>query len=192
MRRTLLLALSLTVLAGCQRQPAEEPAPEAAAPPSPAGGDQTIAADADLVTNAARQAELTTFVSAIQTAGLAETLRQPGPFTVFAPGNPAFDAVPAEERERLASSAGADELRRLLTYHVVPGRLTVSDLLARAQEAGGQVQLTTVVGQPLTVSDRAGRVVLTDGGGLEAQLTRPDGVSGNGVIHVTDRVLQPG
>ncbi len=147
---------------------------------------------ATVMENASKAANLTTLVSAIQTAGLADTLGATGPFTVFAPDNAAFEKVPAETRQRLATPAGKADLIKLLTYHVVPGRLTAADLSARADTTTGKIELTTVEGEPLIAQvSPDGSITLTDAKGGTSKVTQADVGQSNGVIHVIDTVAMP-
>src|SRR5690606_13374359 len=123
----------------------------------------------NIVTNASKASNLTTLVSAVQAAGLAETLQGTGPFTVFAPDNAAFEKIPAATREGLMQPAQKADLTKILTYHVVPGRLTAADLAAQAQANGGTATLTTVQGEKLMVKDAGGgKWELTDAKGGKA------------------------
>jgi uncharacterized surface protein with fasciclin (FAS1) repeats len=129
----------------------------------------------------------------VQAAGLAETLGGTGPFTVFAPDNAAFEKIPAATRTALMTPAMKGDLTKILTYHVVPGRLTAADLAAQAQAAGGKLALTTVEGATLTVSVNAdGSVTLTDAKGGTSKVTQADVMQSNGVVHVIDTVVMPG
>ena len=132
-----------------------------------------------LVENASGASNLTTLVAAVVAADLAETLSGPGPFTVFAPPNSAFEALPAGTVETALQPANRAMLTSILTYHVVPGRLMASDL------RDGQT-LTTVNGARLTVR-RQGNTVMVGG----ATVTQADVRASNGVAHVIDRVLMP-
>ncbi|HEX9950141.1 MAG TPA: fasciclin domain-containing protein [Rubricoccaceae bacterium] len=132
-----------------------------------------------LVENASGASNLTTLVAAVQAAGLVETLSGPGPFTVFAPPNSAFEALPAGTVETLVRPENRAQLTSILTYHVVPGNLKAADL------RDGQV-LTTVNGQRLTVR-KTGNTVTVGG----ATVTQADVRASNGVAHVIDRVLMP-
>ncbi len=133
-----------------------------------------------LVQNAAGASNLTTLVAAVQAAGLAETLSGPGPFTVFAPPNSAFDALPDGTVESLLMAENRGQLTGILTYHVVPGRLSASDL------RDGQM-LTTVNGEQLRVTKRGDMVMVGD-----AHITQANVYASNGVAHVIDKVLMPG
>lgn len=174
--------------------PAAEAAPAQAAPVSidPMVGGASMSPNETIVANAAKASNLTTLVSAVQAAGLAETLSGPGPFTVFAPDNAAFEKVPAATREALMAPAGKADLTEILTYHVVPGRLTAADLATQAQANGGKVELTTVEGDTLTVNvNPDGSVTLTDQKGGTSRVTQADVLQSNGVVHVIDTVVMP-
>lgn len=197
---TVSVAALLTVSA-CNKK--EEAAPVAAEPMAPAAaaapaktdpmvGGAPMSPNATIVANAAKAANLTTLVSAVQSAGLAETLSGTGPFTVFAPDNAAFEKIPAATRESLMTPAGKTALTKILTYHVVPGRLTAADLAAQAQANGGKAELTTVQGETLTVTPNAdGSVTLTDAKGGTSKVTQADVMQSNGVVHVIDTVVMP-
>jgi len=190
---------ALIGLAGCNKgsetePPAAEATPAQTAPTStdPVVGGASMSPNDTIVTNAAKASNLTTLVSAVQAAGLAETLSGPGPYTVFAPDNAAFDKVPAATREALMAPAGKADLTKILTYHVVPGRLTAADLATQAQANGGRVQLTTVQGGTLTVTVNAdGSFNLTDAKGGTSRVTQSDVLQSNGVVHVVDTVVMP-
>ena len=175
--------------------PAEPMAPAAATAPAttdPMVGGAAMSPNATIVANAAKAANLTTLVSAVQSAGLAATLSGTGPFTVFAPDNAAFEKIPAATRESLMTPAGKTALTKILTYHVVPGRLTAADLAAQAQANGGKAELTTVQGETLTVTPNAdGSVTLTDAKGGSSKVTQADVMQSNGVVHVIDTVVMP-
>jgi uncharacterized surface protein with fasciclin (FAS1) repeats len=175
--------------------PAEPMAPAAATAPAttdPMVGGAPMSPNATIVANASKAANLTTLVSAVQAAGLAETLSATGPFTVFAPDNAAFEKIPATTRESLMTPAGNTALTKILTYHVVPGRLTAADLTAQAQANGGRAELTTVQGDTLTVMVNAdGSVTLTDAKGGTSKVTQADVMQSNGVVHVIDTVVMP-
>ena len=201
--RTTALALSsvaLLAVAACgQNEKKKEPAPVETTPPpmAPATTEPMVGGVAmnpmdNIVANASKAPNLTTLVSAIQTAGLAERLQGPGPFTVFAPDNAAFDKIPAATREGLMQPAQKAELTKILTYHVVPGRLTAADLAAEAQKGGGTATLTTVQGEKLMAKDMGGgKWELTDAKGGKAMITQADVAQSNGMVHVIDTVLMP-
>lgn len=133
------------------------------------------------------------FLQALQSAGLADTLRAVGPYTVFAPTNPAFEAIPEDARQRLTSPEQRDSLITLLSYHIVPGTVTAEDL-GRAIERGqgGRAELATVTGDNLTLSRNGAAIVITDAGGGVARVVRADQIRSNGVLHSIDAVLMPG
>jgi len=145
----------------------------------------------NIVENAVNSADHTTLVAAVTAAGLAPTLSGPGPFTVFAPTNAAFAKLPAGTVDTLVQPANRATLTKILTYHVVPGRVSAADLTAQIRAGGGQAYLTTVEGGTLTASVRNGSVILTDEMGGVATVTQADVFQSNGVIHVTDTVSMP-
>ena len=182
------VAATALALAGCEQEPpaGKTAAPAPAAAPAPTAAGTVL----DLVS---RDPEHTTLVSALHVAGMAETLEGPGPFTLFAPTNAALEKVPAERREFLTTEAGLPELRRLLTYHVVPGRLDGASLIQRIQAGGGALALTTMQGGTLTARLGAnGSIELTDAAGGALRVVEADGVASNGVVHAIDTVAAPG
>lgn len=158
------------------------PAVAPAAPVEEAGvmvGGAKMVASKDIVDNAANSADHTTLVAAVKQAGLVETLKGAGPFTVFAPTNAAFDAVGKEKIDNLMKDENKDKLKNVLTYHVVAGKIMAADL-----KDGDK--LKTVQGKELKVSVKDGKVMVGD-----ATVTTADAVSSNGVTHVIDKVLMP-
>ncbi len=145
----------------------------------------------NIVENAVNSPIHTTLVAAVTAAGLADTLSGPGPFTVFAPTNAAFAKLPAGTVETLVMPANRATLTKILTYHVVSGRVSAADLIARINAGGGRAALTTVEGGTLTASLRGRSVILTDEKGGTAVVTQADVFQSNGVIHVTDSVSMP-
>lgn len=145
----------------------------------------------NIIENAVNSPDHTTLVAAVKAAGLVDTLSGPGPFTVFAPTNAAFAKLPAGTVDTLLLPQNKAMLQSILTYHVVPGRVTASDLMADIQAGGGRATLTTVEGEPLYASMMNGMVVLTDAKGGMANVTQADVIQSNGVIHVVDTVLMP-
>ena len=144
-----------------------------------------------IVDNAVNSKDHTTLVAAVQAAGLVDTLKGPGPFTVFAPTNAAFAKLPAGTVETLVKPENKGTLTTILTYHVVPGRITAANLAAKIKAGGGKAVLTTVQGEPLTASMMGGKVMLTDAKGGMSTVTQADVMQSNGVIHVVDTVLMP-
>ncbi|MFN3945221.1 MAG: fasciclin domain-containing protein [Allosphingosinicella sp.] len=146
----------------------------------------------NIVQNAVNSRDHTTLVAAVQAAGLADTLSGAGPFTVFAPTNAAFQKLPAGTVDTLLRPENRSALQSVLTYHVVPGRVTASDLMQRIRAGGGSARLTTVQGGTLTARMMGNRVVLVDAAGGTATVVQADVMQSNGVIHVTDTVSLPG
>ena len=146
----------------------------------------------NIIQNAVNSRDHTTLVAAVQAAGLADTLSGPGPFTVFAPTNAAFAKLPAGTVQTLLRPENRATLQSILTYHVVPGRLTAADLMQRIRAGGGQARLTTVNGGTLTARMMGNRVMLVDAKGGMSHVTQANVMQSNGVIHVTDAVSMPG
>lgn len=144
-----------------------------------------------IVENASAASNLTTLVSAVKAAGLVQTLSGPGPLTVFAPSNEAFGRLAPGTLDTLMKPANKATLVKLLTYHVVPGKVTLADLQAKVQAGGGTATLTTVEGQPLTVTNANNALTLTDVGGNKSYVETPDVLQSNGVVHVVNGVLVP-
>jgi uncharacterized surface protein with fasciclin (FAS1) repeats len=185
-RMAAALALGLFPLAACASTTSEG----MAARSTSAG--TTMAASRNIVETAVGSPAHSTFVAAVQAAGLAETLSGAGPYTVFAPTNAGFAKLPAGTVDTLLQPANRALLQSVLTYHVVPGRVTATDLVRMIDAGGGQARLTTVQGGVLTARLMDGRVMLTDAKGGMAHVTQADLIQSNGVIHVTDAVSLPG
>jgi uncharacterized surface protein with fasciclin (FAS1) repeats len=146
----------------------------------------------NIVQNAVNSKNHTTLVAAVKAAGLVDTLSGAGPFTVFAPTNAAFTKLPAGTVDTLLKPENKGTLQSVLTYHVVPGRITAADLTKRIRAGGGKASLTTVQGGKLTARLVGGKVVLTDAKGGRATVTQANVMQSNGVIHVTNSVSLPG
>jgi uncharacterized surface protein with fasciclin (FAS1) repeats len=144
-----------------------------------------------IVQNGSKAKNLTTLVAAVKAAGLVDTLSGPGPFTVFAPTNAAFAKLPKGAVEGLLQPDKKSTLADILTYHVVPGRLTSKDLMAKIKAGGGTATLTTVEGKPLTVSSKGGKLYVTDSKGGMARIATADVMQSNGVVDVVNAVLMP-
>jgi uncharacterized surface protein with fasciclin (FAS1) repeats len=144
-----------------------------------------------IVDNAVNSKDHTTLVAAVKAAGLVETLSSPGPFTVFAPTNDAFGKLPAGTVDTLVQPENKATLTSILTYHVVPGRLSAADLWAAVKKGGGKATLTTVQGGTLIASADGKILWLTDAKGGKSKVTQSDVFQSNGVIHVVDTVLMP-
>lgn len=158
---------------------------------NPMVGGAAMYANKDIVDNAVNSKDHTTLVAAVKAAGLVETLKSDGPFTVFAPTNEAFDKLPAGTVNTLLEPANKATLTKILTYHVVAGKMD-SKAIAKAIKAGmGKAELTTVSGGKLWASMKGGKLVLTDEKGGMSTVTIADVMQKNGVIHVVDTVLMP-
>lgn len=145
----------------------------------------------NIIENAVNSKDHTTLVAAVKAAGLVDTLSGPGPFTVFAPTNEAFAKLPAGTVDTLVKPENKATLTKILTYHVVAGRLSAADLMAKVKMGGGKARLKTVQGEELTVTTKAGAVWLTDAKGGMSKVTIANVMQSNGVIHVVDTVLMP-
>ena len=145
----------------------------------------------NIIQNAINSKDHTTLVAAVKAAGLVKTLEGPGPFTVFAPTNEAFAALPAGTVTNLLKPENKATLTKILTYHVVPGRLDAKVLDAKIAAGGGRVKLKTVEGDSLTVSGSGTHLKVADDKGNVANVTIPDVYQSNGVIMVVNKVLMP-
>jgi uncharacterized surface protein with fasciclin (FAS1) repeats len=146
----------------------------------------------NIVQNAVNSKDHTTLVAAVKAAGLVDTLQSPGPFTVFAPTNEAFAKLPAGTVDTLLKPENKKSLTNVLTYHVVPGRLSAKDLMEKIRAGNGKAMLKTVEGEELTFAEKDGRLWIWDAKGGSAQITIRNVMQSNGVIHVIDTVLLPG
>jgi uncharacterized surface protein with fasciclin (FAS1) repeats len=155
-------------------------------------GGAPMYANRNIVENAMNSQDHTTLVAAVKAAGLVDTLSGAGPFTVFAPTNAAFAKLPAGTVDTLLQPANRSMLQSVLTYHVVPGRMTAADLMAAIRAGGGQARLTTVQGGTLTARMMGNRIMLIDAKGGMSHVTQANVMQSNGVIHVTDSVSLPG
>ena len=144
-----------------------------------------------IVENAVNSKDHTTLVAAVKAAGLVDTLSGRGPFTVFAPTNEAFDKLPPGTVGSLVKPENKAILTKILTYHVVAGRYTAMDLMTMVKDGGGTATLTTVQGEPLTVTQSGKHLMIADAKGEHAKVTIGDVIQSNGVIHVVDTVLMP-
>jgi uncharacterized surface protein with fasciclin (FAS1) repeats len=145
----------------------------------------------NIVENAINSKDHTTLVAAVKAAGLVDTLEGAGPFTVFAPTNEAFEKLPAGTVDTLLKPENKDQLTKILTYHVVAGKVSSKDLVKMIKAGGGKAVLKTVSGGSLTATIKGGKVMLTDEKGGMATVTIADVYQSNGVIHVIDSVLLP-
>jgi len=210
MKRNLLAAalLSTLALAACSRSAdadaaaaaatvadtAAAPAPMAdtAMPANPMVGGAAMYAEKDIIDNAVVSKDHTTLVAAVKAAGLVDTLKGAGPFTVFAPTNAAFEKLPKGTVDTLLKPDMKADLTKVLTYHVVAGKLDAAALKQQLLDGNGSARLTTVQGETLTAKDDGmGGIVLVDAKGGQAKVSIADVMQKNGVIHVIDTVLMP-
>ena len=146
----------------------------------------------NIIQNAVNSKDHTTLVAAVKAAGLVDTLSGPGPFTVFAPTNEAFAKLPAGTVDNLLKPENKEALVKVLTYHVVPGRMTAVNLMKAVKDGEGAAKLKTVAGEDIWVKQAGpGKLTITDSKGDVAMVTIADVIQSNGVIHVIDTVLLP-
>ncbi len=158
---------------------------------NPMVGGAAMLVDKNIVENAANSADHTTLVAAVKAAGLVETLSGPGPFTVLAPVNAAFDALPAGTVDNLLKPENKDTLSTILACHVIPAKALSSDIASMVKADGSEHVVDTVGGCKLTLKDVDGKITVTDENGTVANVTIADVLQSNGVIHVIDAVLTP-
>jgi uncharacterized surface protein with fasciclin (FAS1) repeats len=158
---------------------------------NPVVGGQEMYPTKDIIDNAVNSADHTTLVAAVKAAGLVDTLKGAGPFTVFAPTNEAFAKLPAGTVDTLLKPENKEMLTKILTYHVVAGRLSASELKKEIKAGNGRAMLKTVSGGSLTAMVQDGNIVLKDEKGDISKVTIPNVFQSNGVIHVVDKVVLP-
>ena len=154
-------------------------------------GGASMLPSRDIIDNAVNSKDHTTLVAAVKAAGLMDTLKGAGPFTVFAPTNMAFGALPAGTVDTLLKPENKPLLTQVLTYHVVAGKHDAASIAKMVADGKGMAQLKTVQGGTLTAKTQGKGVVVVDEKGGTAQVTIADVVQSNGVIHVIDKVLMP-
>jgi len=181
MNRKLLAALSVAALAIAAF----------AGGSNPMVGGQEMYPTKNIVENAVNSADHTTLVAAVKAAGLVQTLEGPGPFTVFAPTNEAFSKLPAGTVDTLLKPENKEMLTKILTYHVISGRISARDLMKMIKEGHGKAELTTVEGGKLWAMEDGKKIVLKDEKGGMATVTIANVFQSNGVIHVIDTVVMP-
>jgi uncharacterized surface protein with fasciclin (FAS1) repeats len=145
----------------------------------------------DIIDNAVNSADHTTLVAAVKAAGLVDTLKSAGPFTVFAPTNEAFAKLPAGTVDNLLKPENKDMLTKVLTYHVVAGKLSTGDIMKLIKAGNGKAELKTVSGGSLWAMAHDGKIVLRDEKGGMSTITIANVFQSNGVIQVVDSVLLP-
>ena len=158
---------------------------------NPTVGGAAMISTKSIAVNASAAPNLTTLVAAVKAAGLVDTLASPGPFTVFAPTNTAFDKLPDGTVGTLLKPENKGTLTTVLTYHVVAGKLTSKDVLAAIKAGGGKATLTTVAGAKISARLSGNSIVITDAKGGQSAVTTADVMQSNGVVHVVDSVLLP-
>ncbi len=158
---------------------------------NPEVGGAAMSADKNIVENASNSADHTTLVAAVKAAGLVDTLSGEGPFTVLAPTNEAFEALPEGTVENLLKPENKEMLATILACHVIPAKALSTDIVSMVEEDGGEHEVETVGGCTLTLAAADGGVTVTDENGTVANVTIADVIQSNGVIHVIDAVLTP-
>lgn len=174
-----VLALSLTASMGFAKEKSVEV------------GGAAMYPSKDIIDNAVNSKDHTTLVAAVKAAGLVDTLKGKGPFTVFAPTNEAFSALPAGTVDTLLKPENKATLTKILTYHVISGKMDSKAIAKAIKKGGGTAEIKTVSGDTLKASMDGSDLVLTDAKGTKAKVTIADVYQKNGVIHVVDAVLQP-
>jgi uncharacterized surface protein with fasciclin (FAS1) repeats len=194
MRKLLLAAcISTSLLGACATSmdsPMAKPAPMATA--NPMVGGAAMYPSKDIIDNAVNSKDHTTLVAAVKAAGLVDTLKGPGPFTVFAPTNASFAALPPGTVDTLLKPQNKSMLSSVLTYHVVAGRVDSAALAQMIRAGNGRALLKTVNGGTLVATMSGSDVLITDAKGGSAKVTIADVYQSNGVIHVVNKVLLPG
>lgn len=182
MKNKLVLAIAVVALAGTSA---------VAEMKNPVVGGQEMYPAKNIIENAVNSADHTTLVAAVKAAGLVDTLSGAGPFTVFAPTNEAFAKLPAGTVDTLLKPENKATLTKVLTYHVVAGRVSAAELKKMIKQGKGSAELTTVAGGKLWAMEKDGHIVLKDEKGGMSTVTIPNVFQSNGVIHVVDTVVMP-
>ena len=162
-----------------------------AATQDPMVGGAAMYPTKNIIENAVNSKDHTTLVAAVKAAGLVDTLEGPGPFTVFAPTNEAFAKLPAGTVDMLLKPENKAKLTSILTYHVVPGRITAADIAAKAKANGGIATYTTVEGEPLSFKKMGSGWAIMDEKGDVGKITIANVMQSNGIIHVINTVMMP-
>ncbi|MET3179955.1 UNVERIFIED_ORG: putative surface protein with fasciclin (FAS1) repeats [Variovorax guangxiensis] len=191
--KKLVIAASVSVLlAACAGGMGMSGSNSSSGASNPMVGGAPMYPTKDIVDNAVNSKDHTTLVAAVKAADLVGTLKSPGPFTVFAPTNTAFAALPAGTVDTLLKPENKPTLTKVLTYHVVPGKLDGAALMSAINAGGGKATLKTASGGTLTATMSGGNVMVTDAKGGTATVTIANVYQSNGVIHVVNKVLLPG
>ncbi len=184
--------IAVAMLAGCSSQSGmQSDSMQQSSMQDPMVGGAAMYPSKTIVENAVNSSDHTTLVTAVKAAGLVDTLNGAGPFTVFAPTNEAFNALPAGTVDTLVKPENKAMLTSVLTYHVVAGRLDSAALDQQVMAGGGKAMLTTVNGEKLTVTGTGKDLMVADAKGNMANVTIADVYQKNGVIFVVDKVLMP-
>ena len=183
--------LALALLAGLAVPAAFAPAQAQTSEQTVMVGGAPMYPSKNIVENAVNSKDHTTLVAAVKAAGLVDTLAGPGPFTVFAPTNEAFAKLPPGTVDTLLKPENKAMLVAVLTYHVVPGRYTAADLMKMVREGHGKAMLKTVQGEPLTFSQNGNHLFVSGAKSGVGEVTIPNVMQSNGVIHVVSSVLVP-
>jgi uncharacterized surface protein with fasciclin (FAS1) repeats len=189
MKSRSLIAICALVLVGVSSAAARQGS--MAMKQDPMVGGAAMYASKDIVDNAVNSADHTTLVTAVKAAGLVDTLKTAGPFTVFAPTNEAFSKLPAGTVETLLKPENKDMLTKILTYHVVAGNLSTDDIRKMIKAGHGTAELKTVSGGTLWAMEKGGKIMLKDEKGDVSTITIANVFQSNGVIQVVDTVLLP-
>lgn len=186
-RKFVMLCLATALAAGCgQSGDGNKAADGNQAAGHEDGESRTIA---EALTGSA---DHSSFMQAVDSAGMREALRGTGPYTVFAPTNAAFAAIPEDARRNLMAPEQRQQLTDLLSYHIVPGTVTAADLSQAIERGeGGRAELATVGGGNLSLARDGEAIVITDGAGGRARVTGTEQLHSNGVVHSIDAVLMP-
>jgi uncharacterized surface protein with fasciclin (FAS1) repeats len=191
-KRLTLFAAALALMSGAAILPAAAQDKMNGKEKSVTVGGAPMYPSKNIIQNAVNSKDHTTLVAAVKAAGLVDTLQGAGPFTVFAPTNAAFGKLPAGTVDSLVKPENKGKLTGILTYHVVPGRMTAAGLMKAVKDGDGTARLKTVQGEELTIKQAGpGRLTITDAKGDTAAVTVADVLQSNGVIHVIDTVLLP-
>lgn len=182
MKRSILSVIALVAMAYSTQVYAQK---------NPMVGGAAMYANKDIVDNAVNSKDHTTLVAAVKAAGLVETLKSEGPFTVFAPTNAAFDKLPAGTVATLVKPENKATLTKILTYHVVAGKMDAKTIAAAIKKGKGKAELTTVQGGKLWAWMEGGKLMIKDEKGGTSTVTIANVMQKNGVIHVVDTVLMP-
>ena len=192
MQKTLIAAGLALALSACGHMAMNDGGSSSAAMQTKMVDGAAMYPSKDIIDNAVNSRDHTALVAAVKAAGLVDTLKGSGPFTVFAPTNEAFSQLPAGTVDTLLKPENKPTLTKVLTYHVVPGRMDSAALAQQIRAGGGRAMLKTASGGTLTAMMRGDRILIEDEKGRDAWVTTSDVGQSNGVIHVVDKVLLPG